>query len=334
MLSFLTENLIRDLYAINIPLKRIMLKGGDKMVLRERLLAMALLLLIVGAVFGVVFFGMMFGTVGVGYAAILINPLGLTDEEKVSQPIYGPKWFIKAPWVDVKVIYYQTDKYEDTVPCFTADQLEMQVLIQIRWNLNTSKIRDLYLSYPGLNYKAAIESITEQIMKTITKNYTVLETIAYREEVIAKIQDAVLRGLKEAPSLKGALATLEFNLRDIGYPKAYTAAIEAKLVAEQQKLQAQFEREKILILANASAQEQIIKALGEAQSRIIKATSIREAIRLIAEATGITNTTRLVELYLYLEALKEIAPHVNILIITMGKDGLPIFYQIPSNSTG
>lgn len=273
--------------------------------------------------------GSMIRYVDTGYIALIIDPLA-PPASKVSEPISGPSYYIKMPWAYERDIYVSTDKYEDTIPCFTSDQLEMQVLIQIRWNLDVSRVRELYLSYPSLNYKPAIESITEQIMKTVTKNYTALETIAYREIVIAEIEKAVFKGLEAAPSLRSALASLEFNLRDIGYPANYTRSIEKKLVAEQEKIRASFERERILILANATAQQVVIEAKGEATARIIRASSIREAIRLISEATGITNTTRLVELYLYLEALKEMAPNINILILTMGPEGIPIIYQIPS----
>jgi len=293
----------------------------------RKLLAGLLISIIALGVFGLIFALTMFYAVGVGEVALIIDPLAKT----VSDPVVGPVWSAKAPWTTIKIIYYATDKYEDTIPCFTADQLEMQVLIQIRWNLNISRIRSLYLSYPSLNYKSAIESITEQIMKTITKDYNALETISNRAEVISRIQDSVLNGLKEAPSLEGALASLEFNLRDIGYPKAYTDAIEAKLVAEQQKIQATFERERILILANATAQEAIIKARGEAEAKIIVAEGTKEAIQKIMESAGVTNSTAITELYLWTETLKQL--NVSTFIIVTGPSGVPIIYQIPGNST-
>jgi len=110
-------------------------------------------------------------------------------------------------------------------------------------------------------------------------------------------------------------------------------AIEAKLVAEQAKMQAEFEREKILILANATAQEAIIKAQGEAQAKMIIANGTRQAIQMAIQAAGVTNSTRIAEIYLWVEALREIAPDIDVLIITTGEDGSPLIYQLPSNST-
>jgi regulator of protease activity HflC (stomatin/prohibitin superfamily) len=294
---------------------------------RRKLVAIVMVIIFLGIIFVPIFAATMFFTIGVGEAALLVDPLAKT----VSQPIIGPTWSTKFPWVSVIKIFYATDSYEDTIPCFTSDQLEMSVLIQIRWSLDINRIHDLYLSYPTLNYKKTIESITEQIMKTVTKNYTALETISLRSEVIDKIQIAVLDALKNAPSLQGALASLEFNLRDIGYPAAYTQAIEAKLIAEQQKIQAEFERERIITLANASAQEVLIKAVAESQAKIVVAQGTRQAIENIMRSAGVTNSTRIAELYLWVEAMKQL--NIGTFIIVTGQNGVPLIYQLPSNST-
>ena len=281
-------------------------------------------------IFSIVFATTMFGMAEVGYAVVLVDPIGKT----VSEPILGPSWFVKAPWVKAVKIYYATDTFEDVIPCFSRDQLEMRMQVLIRWALDSTKIKGLYINYPTLAYKVkAIESIMEETIRLVTKDYTALETIQYRDVVTYEIQQAVLNAIKLEPSLVDALIHLEFDLKNIEYPATYTAAIEAKLVAEQQKIQAEFEREKILVLANATAQQAIIEAEGEAQARVIVANSTKQAVQLITESAGITNSTRIAELYIYLEALKNIAPDVNILIVTTGEGGVPIIYQIPSNST-
>ncbi|KXH69708.1 MAG: hypothetical protein AM326_05035 [Candidatus Thorarchaeota archaeon SMTZ-45] len=265
--------------------------------------------------------------VGVGYAAILVDPLTRTT----SDPILGPTYAIKAPWVTVVNIYYATDTFEDVIPSFSSDQLEMQIEVLVRWQLDSSKLRELYNNYPNLNYKEkTIQSILAETIRLVTKNYTALETIEFRQVVRDQIQLAVLQELKEESSLAGALISFEFDLKNIGYPSKYTSAIEDKLVAEQQKIQAEFERQRILVLANATAQEVIIKALGDAEAKIIEANATREAIELVLESVGQGgNATRIAELYLWVQTLQRIAPEVEILII--GTDGIPVL--IPTNST-
>ncbi len=277
-------------------------------------------------VFSVIFAVTMVRSVGVGHAVILVDPIS----QSISDPILGPIYAVKAPWVSAVDIYYATDSYEATVPCFSSDQLEMQIEVLVRWSLDTDKIKNLYGNYPNMNYKTAIESVLEETMRLITKNYTALETIEFRNVVRDQIETTVLEELQTEPSLAGALMRLEFDLKNIGYPEKYTSAIEDKLVAEQKKIQADFERQRILILANATAQEIIIKATGEAEAKVIEANATKEAIELVLASVGQNgNETRIAELYLWVQALQKIAPEVEILIV--GADGIPVL--IPTNST-
>jgi len=284
-----------------------------------------ILLAIVLVIFAIIVPLTMVVSVGVGHAVVLVDPIS----RSISDPILGPTYAFKPPWVSAVDVYYATESYEATVPCFSSDQLEMEIGVLVRWSLTPDKIRDLYNNYPNMNYqKTAIESILEETMRLITKKYTALETIEFRDVVRNEIETTVLEELQTEPSLVGALTRLEFDLKNIGYPEKYTSSIEDKLVAEQQKIQAEFERERILVLANATAQEIVIKALGEAEAKVVEANATRQAIELVLESVGQSgNETRIAELYLWVQTLQRIAPEVEILIV--GTDGVPVL--IPAN---
>lgn len=281
--------------------------------------------LLIVLILSVVFALSMVLSVGVGHAVILVDPL----TKSTSDPILGPTYVLKAPWVTSIDVYYATDSFEGTIPCFSSDQLEMQIQILIRWSLDPNKLRNLYRNYPRLNYKeTAVESIMAETIRLVTKDFTALETIEFRETVRNQIENAVLDEIEKQTSLAGALVDLEFDLRNIGYPPKYTSAIEDKLVAEQQQIQADFERERILILANATAQEIIIKASGEAEAKIIEANATKDSIELILQPLGQSgNQTRIAELYLWVQTLQRIAPDVDIMIV--GSEGTPVL--IPAN---
>jgi len=287
-------------------------------------LAFALILiLVVSIVFGLT----MVISVGVGHAVLLVDPL----TRSTSDPIVGPTYVVKAPWVTAVDVYYATDSFEDTIACFSSDQLEMQIQVLLRWSLDPYKLKGLFQNYPRLNYKqAAIESIMAETIRLVTKNFTALQTIEFRDIVRNDIESAVRQEVTTEPSLAGALTRFEFDLRNIGYPAKYTSAIEDKLVAEQQKIQADFERQRILILANATAQEVIIKASGEAEAKVIEANATKQAIELVLEPVGQNgNETRIAEIYLWVQTLQKIAPDIDILLV--GTEGTPV--MIPANST-
>jgi regulator of protease activity HflC (stomatin/prohibitin superfamily) len=266
-------------------------------------------------------------SVDVGHAVLLVDPL----TKSTSEPIVGPTYVVKAPWVTAVDVYYATDSFEDTIACFSSDQLEMQIQILVRWSLDPGKLRSLYQNYPRLNYKqSAIESIMAETIRLVTKNFTALQTIEFRDVVRNNVESSVLQEITKEPSLGGALVQFEFDLRNIGYPAKYTSAIEDKLVAEQQKIQADFERQRILVLANATAQEAIIKASGEAEAKVIEANATKQAIELVLEPLGQNgNETRIAEIYLWIQTLQKIAPDIDILIV--GNEGTPVL--IPANST-
>lgn len=278
-------------------------------------------------IFSVIFATSMIISVDVGHAALLVDPLS----GSTSDPILGPTYVVKAPWVNTIDVYYATDSFSDTIASFSSDQLEMEIQVLVRWSLNPDNIKELYQNYPNLNYKAtAIESILAETMRLITKGYTALETIEFRDLVRNDIEQAVRQEINQEPSLANALISLEFDLRNIGYPETYTASIEAKLVAEQQKIQADFERERILVLANATARESIIKAEGSAEAAVIEANATKEAIELVLQSTGQEgNVTRIAELYLWVQTLQKIAPDIDVMIV--GSEGTPVI--IPADSS-
>jgi len=290
-----------------------------------------LLLLIV---FAIVIPLTVFRTVAVGYGAILVDPIAKT----ISGPVTGPAWFFKAPWVSDVHIYYALDSVgmwkEDAVqgdyPPITPiskDGLRIELDVLVRWSLDSTKLKALYERFPNLDWKdRVVASVIREAGRDIVGQYTVVEIIENRSVITRVLSEEIVSSLYAEESLLNSLINVEVDLRDVDPPAEFLKAIEAKLAAEQSKLQAEFERERILILANASAAEKIIAAQGEASSRLIVANGTAQSIRIIADNAGM-NTTELTNLYLTLEALKEIGETTENFVVILGQDGLT--YLIP-----
>jgi len=282
------------------------------------------------AIFGAVFFLTMWVNVPVGSAVVMVDPLAGT----ISQPVIGPTFVTKAPWVTpiqikisvdtLKVWGDGTDSTSDfpTVKSFSEDQLEMNVDLMIRWRIDSSKLSELYENLPQLNWKNdVIASIAREQVRIVTKDFSTIDTIENREVVAAAMLDAILTKIEQSAPLASAIIDFEFELRNIGYPARYTSSIEDKLVAEQQKIQAEFQRQIIVINATANAERITISASANANATIIEAEATKEAIELVLEASGAdaSSETRIAELYLVMQTLQRIAPDVDILI--MSPDG-------------
>lgn len=316
----------------------------------KRILGIGLLIILVFvAVFSALWASKSWVNIGVGTAMLVVD--ATTGE--VSDPVLGARagflidGFKRMVGLQYPVfIYYQMDSVgmwsewgleEGTwvesargdypaVKTLSKDGLEIEVDILVRWSLNPAALKELYQKYPNLDWKdVAINSIIREEVRDTIAQFAAIQVIEERATIADELGQAIKQGLLEEPTLKDTMveANLMVDLRDIDPSIEFVKAIESKLAAEQSKIQAEFEYERALTLARA-----------ESESKIIVADGIKEAIDTIVSITGETNSTRIAELYLTLEAMKTIAPNTETFIVIFGASGVPLVYPIPTNSTG
>jgi regulator of protease activity HflC (stomatin/prohibitin superfamily) len=288
------------------------------------------------AVIGLVAFTMVFN-VGVGEAGMVVDPL----TGSISDPVIGPTFGIKAPWTSLTTVTYAretlgmwgdgTDALADypSIDCFSKDQLEMQVDILIRWSVDTNKLKDLYQSYPSLNWEdKAVASLVREHIRYITKQYTAVQTIELRDQIGLEIEQELTNAINSAGSLKGAIINIEVDLRNVGLPAKYTSSIEDKLAAQQLKIQAEFEAERKIILANADAQALLIGANATAEQKVIDGQGIREAIDVLVAEHSVAEEDYMdfLDLYVYLKTLETLAENENMNFI-VGVEGENLLIQ-------
>jgi len=279
----------------------------------ESSLAVAVVVIII--IGGVLVFS--FGRIGVGYVAVVVDPVfGSTTAVGDGA---NARFFLKAPWASVYNVYVATDSVNmwseplttgdfPAVESLTKDGLRVNVDITARWRVSASGVVDLYRRFPGLDWKdRAIIPIIREAIRNLVVDFTAIETIERRGVIDTMMEESLSEALNREPSLASAIILDAVDLRRISLPDTFINAIESKLAAEQLAIAAEFNKTRILVEANATAQSQIIQADGLAKSKIIIANATREAIDAIAAQRPELNSTQLTNLYLYLEALKDIA---------------------------
>ena len=270
------------------------------------------LIIIVG---GVLFFS--FGRIGVGYVAVIVDPVfGSTTAVGDGA---SARYFLKAPWASIFKIYVATESVHmwgeageggefPSIEALTKDGLRVDVDITMRWRVLPAEVVDLYRRFPALDWKErAIIPIIRETIRNLIVQFDAIETIEKRAIISVRMAETLMKTFEEELSLEGAILVQAVNLRRIALPDTFIGAIESKLAAEQLAIAAEFNKTRILVLANATAQSQIIQAEGLAKSKILLANATREAIDAIAAQQPGLNSTQLMNLYLYLEALKDIA---------------------------
>lgn len=267
------------------------------------------------------------GHIGVGYVAVTIDPVFGTTRA-VGDGSYA-RYFLKPPWASVYKVYVATDSVHmwseggqrgefPAVETLTKDGLEVKVDITVRWRVLPSEVVNLYRRFPALDWREkAIIPIIRETVRNLIVQFNAIETIEKRGAISAMLEEELVEAFKEEPSIRGAIILEGIDLRRIALPDAFVKAIEAKLAAEQLSIAAEYNRTRMLVLANATATAQIIEAQGFATSRLIVANATRRAIELIGEGMDVGELTNL---YLYLEALREIAERGGSIIIVSGEE--------------
>lgn len=272
------------------------------------------------------------GTVEVGKVAVVIDPILRSvysvGEGTISQVFFKPPW---AQTVKISVAVDTIDMWSEAgqvgeypaVPCLTKDGLGVDVDITVSFSIAPSEVVAFYKRFPGLDWKGKrLIPIIREVVRDVVVQYTALQTIERREEIGVKLAQALSDAFKTDPSVGGAIIFLQGDLREIALPERFVGAIEAKLAAEQLSIAAEYNKTRILVMANATAQSYIIEAQGLGKSKIVIANATAESLRIIAAQTGM-NQTQLAQLYLNLEALKEMAKEGRTtFLIVAGKEGI------------
>jgi regulator of protease activity HflC (stomatin/prohibitin superfamily) len=304
--------------------------------INKAFLRIIIIIAVVIAVIGLMVFAMIY-SVGVGEAGMVVDPL----TGSISDPVLGPTFGLKAPWTSLTVVEYARETlgmwgdatYEladyPSIDCFSKDQLEMQVDIMIRWSVDPAKLKDLYQSFPSLNWEGkAVASLVREHVRYITKQYTAVQTIELRDIIGLEIEQELMNAINEAESLRGAIIDIEVDLRNVALPPRYTSAIEDKLAAEQLKIQAEFEADRKIIQADASATALLIGANATAEQKIIDGRGIREAIDVLVAEHSIADEDYMefLDLYVYLKTLETLAENENVTFI-VGVEGENLLIQ-------
>ena len=294
-----------------------------------------IVILVALAFFAIVAAATMVESVGVGEVAVIVDPLS----GSIVGTVKGPRLFFKAPWqyvVKISVAIESLDMWTDprtgargewpAVTCLTKDGLEVHVDITVRWRVDPDRVVDLYKSYPDLRWETrTLAPLLRETVRDILSRYTAVETIEKRSEISEKIVNEFVEAVKEERSLAGAIIVEDVDVRNIALPEAFKKAIEQKLAEEQQKIAAQYRKERILIEANATATASILKARGEATARLIQANATAESIERILAAAG--NNTRIGEIYMTYAMLRELVAQggkVYILVVSGSGGGVQV----------
>jgi prohibitin 2 len=176
-------------------------------------------------------------------------------------------------------------KYEVDATAASSDLQTVHATVAVNYRIpaDRGKILALYTTFRNEHEYGIIAPLVQEVVKASTAKRTANELITNREAV----KGAITNDLKA--KLAGYnIEVVEVSITNFDFSPEFNKAIEAKMVAEQDMLKAQYELERKQIdvqrqiaEANATAISQVIQAGADAEARLIRAEAEAAAIRKI-----------------------------------------------------
>jgi regulator of protease activity HflC (stomatin/prohibitin superfamily) len=181
----------------------------------------------------------------------------------------------KIPFIDhTKSFEIRIQKHETSASAATLDLQDVKTNIALNYRIDSNKILDIYEQLGEDFLDRIIEPAIQEVMKSITAKYPAESLITQREQVREQVEE----GLSQR--LNGRFIIVEaVSLTDFQFSQYFNDAIEEKVIAEQKKLKAEMDLERIKI----EAKQEEEKAIGRKNAEIARAQGQAQAIAIIQE---------------------------------------------------
>jgi regulator of protease activity HflC (stomatin/prohibitin superfamily) len=239
---------------------------------------------------------MSFHTVEAGEIAVVKN-LGKAEKVRTAGT-YFDLWITKTYSIyDAKV-----QNLEVKTQAYSKDAQTMDVAMTVQYQIDATKAIEIANKYGSIDVLAnRIESIATEKTKSTLSSYSAMNIIETRSTISPQVEE-IIKATVDEEYYVNIVAVV---LTNIDFSDAFEKTVEDKMIAEQEKLKAQYEKETAIVnaekeleVAKLAAQAKIESAKADAQAQIEVAKAEAMAIQLksieVARALGFTINEKLV----------------------------------------
>lgn len=203
-------------------------------------------------------------TVPASHVAV-VTTFGKVSSETLSEGLH-----LIAPWSRTHNIYLgQQTISTDKSDAGSKDLQSVHASLVVNFTVDPVRARDLYMTNPTLSYPTLLLApATHETFKAIVARYTAEELVTKRQEVSA----AILASLRDRMDTY-FLRVENINLVNFGFSKAFNAAIEEKVTANQKAATAENNLKRVKF----EAEQRIAQAEGEAKAIAIQSAAVEKA---------------------------------------------------------
>lgn len=219
---------------------------------------------------------------GIG-SCVRIVPTGhtgvVTTFGRVEDVTYEAGINFVAPWKKVINMDNRTQKSSLALSCFSSDIQEVTLTYTVNYQIDKANAQKIYKTIGVDYFEKVVQPKILEAVKGVFAKYNAETLIASRGVLSKEIEEVLAQSLEQYN-----VQLVSTSLEDIDFTDSFTSAVEAKQVAEQNKLRAQTEQEQAIIEAEANAKKVKIAADADAEAQIIAAKADAEVAKIGADA--------------------------------------------------
>ena len=201
-------------------------------------------------------------------------------------------------WVTETYEYYdaKVQNMSLSTQAYSKDAQTMSIAMNVQYKIDESKVIDIANHYGTIDMLAnRIESIAIEKTKATLSSYSAMNIIETRSQISPLVEDTI----KSAVNEEYCVDIVAVVLTNIDFSDAFEKTVEDKMIAEQEKLKAEYEKETAIVnaqkeleVAKLQAQAKLERAKADAEAQIEVARAEAESVKLksieVARALGFT----------------------------------------------
>lgn len=186
--------------------------------------------------------------------------------------------FVNVFTTDMIILDTKVQQLEVRTEVYTQDAQSSTVELIVQFKIDPTKAIDIVKNYGSISMLSTrVEKVSIEKAKVVLSSKTAMKLIETRSELSPTVQDSIMLAQEQYYIIIESVV-----ITDMTFSDAFETAVEEKMIAEQKKLESEYEKEKAII----KAEEELAVAKLNAEKALAEAKGLADAEVAVAEGAA------------------------------------------------